>query len=118
MGPLITRLTPAVPNNGTRQRGRGAAGMDAGRERIPDKKVGGREWCPRGVVGGFDNAERAADTLYRLRQMGFRIALDDFGTGYSSLYNIRKFALDCQKICFAGNMQKRDFSILKNISQI
>lgn len=46
----------------------------------------------------FDNAERAADTLYRLRQMGFRVALDDFGTGYSSLYNIRKFALDCLKI--------------------
>ena len=46
----------------------------------------------------FDNAERAADTLYKLRQMGFRIALDDFGTGYSSLYNIRKFALDCLKI--------------------
>ena len=46
----------------------------------------------------FDDVERAADTLFRLRQMGFRIALDDFGTGYSSLYNIRKFALDCLKI--------------------
>ena len=46
----------------------------------------------------FDNAERAAETLYKLRQMGFRIALDDFGTGYSSLYNIRKFALDSLKI--------------------
>ncbi|QIG81814.1 GGDEF domain-containing response regulator [Sphingosinithalassobacter tenebrarum] len=46
----------------------------------------------------FDDAERAAETLYRLRQMGFRIALDDFGTGYSSLYNIRRFALDCLKI--------------------
>ena len=46
----------------------------------------------------FDDAERAADTLFKLRQMGFRIALDDFGTGYSSLYNIRKFALDCLKI--------------------
>jgi len=46
----------------------------------------------------FDDAERAAATLYKLRQMGFRIALDDFGTGYSSLYNIRKFALDCLKI--------------------
>jgi len=46
----------------------------------------------------FDDSERAAETLYRLRQMGFRIALDDFGTGYSSLYNIRKFALDCLKI--------------------
>jgi diguanylate cyclase (GGDEF)-like protein len=46
----------------------------------------------------FDDAERAAETLYKLRQMGFRIALDDFGMGYSSLYNIRKFALDCLKI--------------------
>jgi diguanylate cyclase (GGDEF)-like protein len=46
----------------------------------------------------FDDSERAAETLYRLRQMGFRIALDDFGTGYSSLYNIRKFALDSLKI--------------------
>ncbi len=46
----------------------------------------------------FDDAEGAANTLYQLRQMGFRIALDDFGTGYSSLYNIRKFALDCLKI--------------------
>lgn len=46
----------------------------------------------------FDDAERAAETMYSLRQMGFRIALDDFGTGYSSLYNIRKFALDSLKI--------------------
>ncbi|WP_241214813.1 EAL domain-containing protein [Sphingomonas sp. S-NIH.Pt15_0812] len=46
----------------------------------------------------FQDAERSAETLYRLRQMGFRIALDDFGTGYSSLYNIRTFALDCLKI--------------------
>lgn len=46
----------------------------------------------------FDDAERAAETLGRLREMGFRIALDDFGTGYSSLYNIRTFALDCLKI--------------------
>ncbi|NJR80172.1 putative bifunctional diguanylate cyclase/phosphodiesterase [Sphingomonas corticis] len=46
----------------------------------------------------FDDVDHAADTLYRLRQMGFRIALDDFGTGYSSLYNIRKFPLDVLKI--------------------
>jgi len=46
----------------------------------------------------FDDSDRAAETLYKLRQMGFRIALDDFGTGYSSLYNIRKFALDSLKI--------------------
>ncbi|MCD2316049.1 EAL domain-containing protein [Sphingomonas sp. IC-11] len=46
----------------------------------------------------FDDAERAADTLYKLRQMGFRVVLDDFGTGYSSLDNLRKFALDGLKI--------------------
>ena len=46
----------------------------------------------------FDDVDRAAETLFKLRQMGFRIALDDFGTGYSSLYNIRRFALDCLKI--------------------
>ncbi|MGJ3627477.1 EAL domain-containing protein [Sphingomonas sp. MMS24-JH45] len=46
----------------------------------------------------FDDANHAAETLYRLRQMGFRIALDDFGTGYSSLYNVRKFPLDALKI--------------------
>lgn len=46
----------------------------------------------------FDDGDRAAETLYRLRQMGFRVALDDFGTGYSSLSNIRRFALDCLKI--------------------
>ncbi|WP_343525123.1 EAL domain-containing protein [Sphingomonas sp.] len=46
----------------------------------------------------FDDAEHAAQTLCKLRRLGFRIALDDFGTGYSSLYNIRKFALDSLKI--------------------
>ncbi|WP_374944853.1 putative bifunctional diguanylate cyclase/phosphodiesterase [Sphingomonas sp.] len=46
----------------------------------------------------FDDVERAADTLRRLRDLGFRISLDDFGAGYSSLHNIRKFALDSLKI--------------------
>ncbi|ARS28056.1 two-component system response regulator [Sphingomonas sp. KC8] len=46
----------------------------------------------------FDDDLRAAETLQRLRGLGFRIALDDFGTGYSSLFNIRNFALDCLKI--------------------
>ena len=46
----------------------------------------------------FDNADRAADTLYRLRQMGFRIALDDFGTGYSSLSYLHRLHLRTVKI--------------------
>jgi diguanylate cyclase (GGDEF)-like protein len=53
---------------------------------------------PSRVQIEITETDRAAETLYKLRQMGFRIALDDFGTGYSSLYNIRKFALDCLKI--------------------
>jgi len=46
----------------------------------------------------FEDPERAADTLARLRAAGFRVALDQFGAGYSSLYNLRSFALDCLKI--------------------
>ncbi|AGH50026.1 response regulator receiver modulated diguanylate cyclase/phosphodiesterase [Sphingomonas sp. MM-1] len=46
----------------------------------------------------FDDDARAAETLRRLRDAGFRVALDDFGTGYSSLFNIRNYALDCLKI--------------------
>jgi diguanylate cyclase (GGDEF)-like protein len=70
----------------------------------------------------FDDAERAAETLYRLRQMGFRIALDDFGTGYSSLYNIRKFALDILKIdrSFIDGMtrERESMAIVQSISHL
>lgn len=70
----------------------------------------------------FDDVERAAETLYRLRQMGFRVALDDFGTGYSNLYNIRKFALDALKIdrSFTDGLVREPVSaaIVRSIAQL
>ena len=60
----------------------------------------GRQYESRraALLQRLDDDLRAAETLQRLRGLGFRIALDDFGTGYSSLFNIRNFALDCLKI--------------------
>lgn len=70
----------------------------------------------------FDDVERAAETLYRLRQMGFRVALDDFGTGYSNLYNMRKFALDALKIdrSFTDGLTREPVSaaIVRSIAQL
>lgn len=70
----------------------------------------------------FDDVERAAETLYRLRQMGFRVALDDFGTGYSNLYNMRKFALDAVKIdrSFIEELERERVSaaIVRSITQL
>lgn len=74
---FVARLAESVRN----------AGVDPGRVQIEITET-----------SFFDNADRAAETLLAMRQMGFRIALDDFGTGYSSLFNIRKFPLDCLKI--------------------
>lgn len=70
----------------------------------------------------FDDVERAAETLYRLRQMGFRVALDDFGTGYSNLYNVRKFTLDALKIdrSFIDGMarERESAAIVRSITQL
>ncbi|OWK32948.1 putative bifunctional diguanylate cyclase/phosphodiesterase [Sphingomonas mucosissima] len=70
----------------------------------------------------FDDVERAAETLYRLRQMGFRVALDDFGTGYSNLYNVRKFPLDALKIdrSFIDGMvrERESAAIVRSITQL
>lgn len=70
----------------------------------------------------FDDVERAAETLYRLRQMGFRVAFDDFGTGYSNLYNVRKFPLDALKIdrSFIDGMarERESAAIVRSITQL
>jgi len=44
------------------------------------------------------DADRTADRLERLRDLGVRIAIDDFGTGYCSLSYLRRFPIDVLKI--------------------
>ena len=44
------------------------------------------------------NASESADTLQKLRALGFRLSIDDFGTGYSSLSYLHQFPLDVLKI--------------------
>jgi diguanylate cyclase (GGDEF)-like protein len=46
----------------------------------------------------IDDPNIAAQTLKKLRRMGFSIALDDFGTGYSSLLYLRNMPLQIVKI--------------------
>ena len=46
----------------------------------------------------MDDAELAANTLGRLKEMGLHISIDDFGTGYSSLSYLKKFPVDILKI--------------------
>jgi diguanylate cyclase (GGDEF)-like protein/PAS domain S-box-containing protein len=45
-----------------------------------------------------DNAESAAATLRRLKQLNIRLCLDDFGTGYSSLSYLHQLPIDTIKI--------------------
>jgi len=44
------------------------------------------------------NADRAVDTLGKLKAIGVQLAIDDFGTGYSSLSYLKQFPLDRLKI--------------------
>lgn len=46
----------------------------------------------------MDNASRAEDQLFRLKELGVSIAVDDFGTGYSSLSYLHRFPIDTLKI--------------------
>lgn len=44
------------------------------------------------------NADRAIDTLNKLKVIGVQLAIDDFGTGYSSLSHLKQFPIDRLKI--------------------
>ena len=46
----------------------------------------------------IESAEKAANILNELKEMGIRIAIDDFGTGYSSLSYLNSFPSDTLKI--------------------
>jgi diguanylate cyclase (GGDEF)-like protein/PAS domain S-box-containing protein len=46
----------------------------------------------------MDNADRAAQVLVEMRELGVRVDLDDFGTGYSSLSYLHNLRLDALKI--------------------
>jgi diguanylate cyclase (GGDEF)-like protein/PAS domain S-box-containing protein len=45
-----------------------------------------------------DEGDRAADTVSRLREEGFRFAIDDFGAGYCSLSYLQRHPVDLLKI--------------------
>ena len=45
-----------------------------------------------------DNAEGAAGTLARLKELGVRVLMDDFGTGYSSLAALHRLPVDGLKV--------------------
>jgi diguanylate cyclase (GGDEF)-like protein len=44
------------------------------------------------------NAEKTAQRLRAIKELGVRIAVDDFDTGYSSLAYLQQFPVDCLKI--------------------
>jgi EAL domain-containing protein (putative c-di-GMP-specific phosphodiesterase class I) len=51
-----------------------------------------------GEAAAMQQADAAASTLNKLKELGVTLALDDFGTGTSSLVSLRRFAVDRLKI--------------------
>ena len=46
----------------------------------------------------MQDAEKAIETMRRIRELGIKLAIDDFGTGYSSLSCLQRFPLSKLKI--------------------
>jgi len=46
----------------------------------------------------MENAERSADILNRLKELGVQLSIDDFGTGFSSLSQLHRLPFDTLKI--------------------
>ena len=60
-----------------------------------------------------DNALKLADSVHKLKELGYALWLDDFGSGYSSLNVLKEFDFDVMKIDlvflrnFSGNPKAR-----------
>jgi len=49
-------------------------------------------------TAAMHQADVAASTLTKLKELGVALAIDDFGTGYSNLASLRRFPVDALKI--------------------
>ena len=68
----------------------------------------------------MSNADKAVNTLNKLRNMGVGLSVDDFGTGYSSLNYLKKFPIQTLKIdkSFIGrdlNFNQQEAAIVSSI---
>lgn len=59
------------------------------------------------------DAERAAETVARLRALGVRVSIDDFGSGYSSIGYLRQLHADEVKIDRAFIVEERDDAVVR-----
>ena len=55
----------------------------------------------------MENADKTAEVMHRLRELGVKISIDDFGTGYSSLSYLHQLPVNYLKIdrSFVSRMQ-------------